>query len=80
MIEFSDVPVVYQTKDPSAFAKLVQMFTGGTALPVLRFVDLIKQTASVKEAVDENAAEKSKGDDTQQATIAGGDVEMKDTS
>lgn len=32
IIEFREVPAFYRT-DPAAFTKLVQMFTGGQALP-----------------------------------------------
>ena len=38
VIKFNNVPTFYRN-DPSALAKLVQMFTGGSALPVLRFVE-----------------------------------------
>ena len=38
VIRFSEVPEFYR-KDPAAFSKLVQMFIGGTAQPVMRFTD-----------------------------------------
>ena len=52
MIQFNNVPAIYKT-DPSAFGKLVQMFTGGSVLPLLRFAPT-EESIMLIAAEDEN--------------------------